>query len=139
MSDGHAELRGGEPAGEGRVRVPVDEHPVGALGEDGCLDAGEHPGGLLGMRARSSLQAVGGRREAELVEEDLRELGVVVLPGVDDNLLETALAERDRERSRLDELRAVADDGEDPHGLRVGEPGTEGGLRPLAILARRGR
>jgi len=53
--------------------------------------------------------------EAELVEEHLRELAVVVLPGVDDDLLDPALAERDRGGPRLHELRPVPDDGDDFH------------------------
>ena len=54
-------------------------------------------------------------RQVELVEEDLRELAVLVLAGVQDDLLDPAVAQRDRERRRLHELRPVADDGEGPH------------------------
>jgi hypothetical protein len=54
--------------------------------------------------------------KAELVEEDLRELWVVVLPGVSNDLLDIALAQRDRNGAGLDELRPVADDGQDLHG-----------------------
>jgi hypothetical protein len=35
-----------------------------------------------------------------------------VLSGVDDDLIDPRLAERDRERRRLDELRPVSDDGD---------------------------
>ena len=45
----------------------------------------------------------------KLVEEDLRELGVVVLPGVQHDLLDSALAERLGDRPGLDELRAISD------------------------------
>jgi len=38
-----------------------------------------------------------------------------VLPRVDDDLLDTGLAKRRGQRGRLDELGAVADDGEDAH------------------------
>ena len=61
------------------------------------------------------VEPIGGLREAELVEEDLRQLGVVVLARVQDALVDARLAERERQRSRLHELRAVPDDGEDLH------------------------
>jgi hypothetical protein len=62
---------------------------------------------------RASFQPVLRRFKAELVEEDLRKLLVVVLAGVQHDLLRTALLEREGERGRLDELRPVADDGKD--------------------------
>ena len=42
--------------------------------------------------ARVRLQPVGGLRQPELLEEDLRELAVVVLSRVEDDLLDTGLA-----------------------------------------------
>ena len=53
-------------------------------------------------------------REVELVEEDPRERVVVVLAGVDQHLGRDR-AQAVRNRRGLDELRAVADDGEDAH------------------------
>ena len=53
-----------------------------------------------------------GRGHAELLEEDPRELVVVVLAGVDDHLVGD-LAQLPGDRRRLDELRAVADDRDD--------------------------
>ena len=55
-----------------------------------------------------------GRREPQLVEEDLRELLVVVLARVDEHLLRP-FAQPVGDRRRLDELRPVPDDGENPH------------------------
>jgi hypothetical protein len=55
-----------------------------------------------------------GRLEAELVEEDLREIVVVVLPRVQDDLL-GPVSHCERKGSRLYELRTVADDGKDSH------------------------
>ena len=59
-------------------------------------------------------------RQAELLEEDLRQLAVVVLPRVDDDLLDPALPQRHGQRRRLDELRPVSDDGEHLHGGYIG-------------------
>ena len=61
-------------------------------------------------RPSSQLRAAGCRAR----DEDRRELVVVVLAGVDEQLL-VALAQRPRDRGRLDELRPVPDDREDPH------------------------
>ena len=77
--------------------------------------AGSMRAGLLAVGARAGLEPVARRRQLELLEEDGRELGVVVLAGVEDDLLDPALAQRERERGRLDELRPVADDGKDSH------------------------
>ncbi len=64
--------------------------------------------------------------EAELVDEDLRELVVPVLPGVDNDLVDPGIAQRDGERRRLDELRPVADDGQDAHRASLrGSPSAE--------------
>ena len=85
-----------------------------------------------------------GRGQAELLEEDRRERVVVVLAGVDEHLLVLG-AQPARDGRGLDELRAVADDGQDAHagaapsaqlgghdllerlrGLRVTRPGRGG-------------
>ena len=139
VGDRHADLCGGERSGEGRVRVAVDENPVRLLGEHRRLDPGQHARRLLGVRPGARLQAVPRRVEPELVEEDLREPGIVVLAGVQHDLL-GASREGQRDRSGLDELRPVADDRDDAHRRRLRERlAGLGGRTPLAILARRGR
>ena len=57
--------------------------------------------------------------EPELLEEDVRELPVVVLPRVQHDLLDPRLPQRRGHRRRLDELRTVPDDREDAHGARL--------------------
>ena len=51
----------------------------------------------------------------QLVEEDLRELLVIVLTRVNEDLVRRG-SQPVRDRGRLHELRAVAYDGEYPHG-----------------------
>ena len=63
-----------------------------------------------------------GAGKAELGEEHARERVVVMLAGVHEDLL-VALAQQARHGGRLDELRPVAYDGEDPHGGEEGRPG----------------
>ena len=60
--------------------------------------------------------------EPELVDEHLGELLVPVLARMDDDLVDPGLAERDRERRGLDELRAVPDDREHAHRASVDKP-----------------
>ena len=89
-----------------RTRTASGRSDVDDAAHGGCqrLDVG-----------RAEVEPVRGLREPELLEEDLRELGVPMLAGVDDDFLDPRLAERHRERRRLDELRPVPYDGEDAH------------------------
>jgi len=59
------------------------------------------------------VEAVARVRKSELLEEDLRQLAVVVLPGMDDDVLDLRRTKGDGERRRLNELRPISDDGED--------------------------
>ena len=65
--------------------------------------AGQHRGRLLGVRSASDAKRVVGLRQAELAEEDTGQRFVVVLPGVDEDLLVPRPQFR-RERRGLDEL-----------------------------------
>ena len=98
VRDGDAGLHRGERAGERRVGVAVDEQRVGSDVGDQRLERGEHARGLRGVRAAADAEQVLGRRQLELVEEDLRQLGVVVLAGVDGDLLVRARAGGRRRR-----------------------------------------
>ena len=74
-------------------------------------------------------------RQPELLVEDVGEFGVPVLPGVEADLLDPGVGERGRERAGLDELRPVADDGEDLHAADVTMAAASG---PLAQLVEQG-
>ncbi len=119
--------------GEGRGGIAVDEHPVGPLGRDRVEDPRLHRGDHLLVRQPADAEAVGGLRELELLEENLRQLGVVVLPGVERDLVDSPLPEGDREGRRLDELGAVSHHGQRFHG-RYSTPR----LGPLAQLVEQG-
>ncbi len=108
MGDRHL-FAGGVRPGERRVGVAVDEHPVGPLGLDRFPDRQGHRGRV----GRAQVEPVGGLRDAELVEEDLRHARVPVLPGVQHDLVDPALPQRQGERGGLDELGAVPDHRED--------------------------
>ena len=110
-----AQLGRRQGACQRRVGVPVDEDGVGSLRQDRLLDAGQHAARLLRMRSRADLEPVLGIAQFELVEEDLRELAVVVLARVEDDLVDL-VSKCEGQGSRLDELWPVSDDGKDFHG-----------------------
>ena len=88
------------------------EDRVRPLPLDRLRDAGLHRVEV----PRPRVEPVSGLGEAELVEEDLGELRVVVLPGVHHDLVDSGLAQCQGQRRRFDELRTVPDDGEHFHG-----------------------
>ncbi len=110
MRDRDALGDGGPRSGERRVRIAEDDDAVGPGQVDLFLETGTHPVDI--GRSEVEVDRFG---QSELVEEDLGELAIVVLAGMDDDLLHAGIPERDRERSRLDELRPVSDNREDAH------------------------
>ena len=110
-------------SGERRVRVAVDEHEVRLLTTHDLGDAGLHDVRIGSPRVEPVPRLV----KPELLDEHVRQLPVVVLPRVDDDLVDAGDQEGEGERPALDELRAVPDDGEDLHSdgrllARVGGP-----------------
>ena len=65
------------------------------------------------MGAEAGFEPVARRGQPELLEERGRELGVVKVPGVDDDLVDSPGPEGGRERGGLHEVRPVADDRKD--------------------------
>ncbi len=102
----HVQLGRGESCGQGRVGIPVDESPVGADLLDRLLELHEHVRGLPGVRSGTDPEVALGHRKAELLEEDIRHPRIVVLPGVNEALLDSDLRQGPTHRSRLDELGA---------------------------------
>jgi len=79
-----------ERPGQSRVRVAVNEHPIGFLDFDRRPDAGPHQLYHLLARQRTRFEPVSRLAQPELLEKELRELAVVVLPGVEQNLFNPA-------------------------------------------------
>ena len=104
---------GGERPGQRRVGVAVDEHELGRRVLEHRLERVHHARGLGGVRSARDAELAVGRGNAQLAHEHRGELVVVVLAGVDQHLL-VAFAQGARHGGRLDELRPVADDGQDP-------------------------
>ena len=86
MGEPHRRLGRDQRRRQGRVGVAVDQHDVGMLRLDDRLEPRHDGAGLRGMAAAADAQMVLRRRDAEIVEEDLRQLRIVVLTGVHDGL-----------------------------------------------------
>ena len=91
--------------------------------------------GLVGAAAAADPEAVVGPRQAELREEDAGHRLVVVLAGVDEDLV-VARPQHRLQRGGLDELRPRPDDGDDAHvGAGRGSHGTAVTVPPRADRA----
>ena len=116
VSDRDVELRRRQRGGEGGVGVTVRHHDVGAARQEGLLDFGEHLAGLAPVAPRPHPEVEGGGRDPKLVEEDVGHGRIVVLTGVDDDVVdrqtapELKLVERANEGRHLDELGPCPDD-----------------------------
>jgi hypothetical protein len=120
-------LRGHDRARERRVRVAVHHDDVGRFAFDDLAEPTHHRSGLSALRIRAHPEVVLRGRDVQFLEEHVGHGPAVVLAGVDEDLL-VAFAERARDRERLHELRARADDRDDPHcsapGCRAGSSGS---------------
>ncbi len=111
MGDRHAGLDCRLRARERRVRVAVDERPVGLFALERRLDTGPHRVRV----GRVQVEPVRRLRQPELREEHRRERCVPVLARVEHDLVDPRLAQRDGHGPRLDELRPVPDHGQRFH------------------------
>ena len=115
---GNPELRRSECGGERRVDVAGNEHERRLLAHEDLLEALERAGSLRAVRARADAEQVSGRRNAQLVEQHVGHLAVVVLPRVDADVppLGKPRAERMLHGRHLHEVGPRADDvGESLH------------------------
>ena len=114
VGHGQMELGRRQRAGQGRVRVAVDDDGVGRLLLEHALDRRQHGARLGAVEAAADPEVIVGHWEGELLEEDVRHPRVVVLPSVDEDLF-VVLAELVTQRARLDELGPRAEDGGELH------------------------
>ena len=81
----------GVRSGQRRVRIAEDEHPVRPLCLDHLPDRRGHDHRVGGAQ----VEPVRRLREAELVEEDLRHVGIPVLAGMQHDLVDPGVAKGD--------------------------------------------
>ena len=102
VADRDQELRRGQGRRHRRVHVARDEDDVGLGLEQHRLEALHDRGRLLRVRSRADAERVVRLADAELLEEDLGHLAVVVLARVDEHVLELVGAPLDRRGNRGD-------------------------------------
>jgi hypothetical protein len=117
VGDRQAHLGRDERHRQRRVHVARNDDQVGPLLLEDRLDPLHHARRLNGVTPGSDAEHVVRRGDAELLEEDVRHHPVVVLTGVDEEMLSVrkALAELCDYRRRLDEVRSRPDHGESSH------------------------
>lgn len=104
VGEGDAELARHEGSGHGGVDVAVDDDEVGAaLGEE-LLEGDHHLGRLGAVRAGTDTEIDVGLGDAQLAEEDVRHLVVVVLAGVHEQLLDVVSGQGLEDRGGLGEV-----------------------------------
>ncbi len=99
-------------AGERGVGVAVDQHPVGLFLLDEPLDVFEHAPGHGTVVQAGDVQFMMRARDVELLEENVRHIGIEVLARVDDDFLDVvARLDGPTNGCGLDELRAGTKNG----------------------------
>ena len=88
VSDRYMEFGGRQRAGKRRVRIAIDEHPVGLSVENLLLNLGEHFPCHFAMRTAADVQIHNRGWNAHLPEEDVAHVAIVVLAGMDNILHE---------------------------------------------------
>jgi hypothetical protein len=115
VTDPHLELRRHQRGGDRGVHVAIRQHEIRMELDDHRLETLHDGRRLLRMRPRPHPEIVVGRRDPQLLEERVRHARIVVLAGVDDHVLDSALHELAVDGSELHEVRAGAHHGENPH------------------------
>ena len=108
-------LDGGESAGNGRIGVAVDEHPIRVHLLQHRVELLEHATGHEAVGAATDTQVQIRIRDAELDEEGVGHVDVVVLAGVDDLVIDSLGREGLGHRGQLHELGTSPDDAHDAH------------------------
>ena len=99
MDGRDAELHADQRAGERRIDVADHDQPVGPVRRGDLAICDHHPAGLLGMAARADAEMEIGVGQAEIGEDLVRHVGVVMLAGMDQHRREVAAPRRARARA----------------------------------------
>ncbi len=105
VADPDMELCGSKGPGHDGVGVPLDEDDLRLLLDENLLDAGQDLSGLLGMSSGPDVEVVLRLRKFEILEERPVHLVGVVLPRVEDEVVEVSCFAFPDDRGHLDDLR----------------------------------
>ena len=111
----HADLGGRKRAGERGVHVAHNQQRVRSLSLKQLLERHHRRAGLYRVRAAAHPERPRGRRNLEILEEDVRHERVVVLPGVRKARIDAGRRKRRHQRPHLDEVRACSNHNDDAH------------------------
>ena len=105
VADPDVELRGRESPGHDGVGVALDEDDLGLFFHQDILDASEDLSGLPGLGPGADVEVVLRLGQFEILEERPVHLVGVVLPGVEDEVVEVPCFAFPDDRGHLDDLR----------------------------------
>jgi len=88
MTDSDVKLRGSKRTGKHRVRIALDKHNVRLFLHENLFDPGQDPAGLPGMGPGTDIGIVPRFGQSVIMKEGLVHLVRIVLPGMQDELLD---------------------------------------------------
>ena len=106
MADADVEFCGRKSPGHDGVGVALDEDDVGFLLHEDLLDAGQDLSGLPGMGSGTDIEVVLRLGQVKVLEERPVHVVGVVLPGVEDEVIEVPCFAFPDDRGHLDDLRS---------------------------------
>jgi hypothetical protein len=110
VADPDVELRGRESPGHDGVGVALDEDDIRGLLHENVLDAGHDLRGLAGLGPGADIEVVLRFGQFEFLEERPVHLVRIVLPGVEDEVVEVSCFAFPDDRGHLDDLGPGAED-----------------------------
>src|SRR5262245_3045462 len=121
MRHWNMQLGCGKRSGQSGVRVAVDHEPRWTLLEQDVLELFDHPSRVLTVTSTANAQVIVRGRKLEFFKENIGHIGVIVLPRMDQYLVDVRARapERTGDHRRLDEMRSSAYDRDDLQGAPI--------------------
>ena len=116
MADSHPHFCRNQRGCDRRVHISVNQDQIRCVLRHCVFKANHDFGGLSGVRTRADFQVEVRPRHAQLVEKDLRHVGIIMLPGMNQTLLDSGVGvDRFDDRCRLHKVWTRADDVKEFH------------------------
>ena len=118
MRHGYLQLGSRQRPGQRGVGVAVHQHPIGLFLLNQRFDVLQHAPGHRAVAKAGNAKIMMRLGDVQLLEEDVRHIGIEMLPGMNDDLFDViARLDGTADGGGLNELRTGAEDGEDFHRL----------------------